>query len=259
MNLTSSEQATLNFYSWEYKYRGYYLFDTPVDIESPYIPFKHSLYSNNQYDFDDGKIPSLLQSISNLLLPPKKQEELEQEPLELEPKYLVFDNQPSLIGLLISFPKGTEIFPNRNIEFLSMLSFSEHLLSFEIVGKNDSINIQIVCSEKDRNHVTSLFKAYFPSVIIRDIEIDDFGFNTENTIAIADFGMNDEFMLPISTIDSLSIDPLTSIIASMDALTHNDVVVFQMLFKGITSPLAKDIPFSVSDGTGGSFFADAIV
>lgn len=30
-----------------------------------------------------------------------------------------------------------------------------------------------------------------------------------------------------------------------------------MLFKGITSPLAKDISYSVSDGAGGSFFSDA--
>ena len=37
--MTSSEQATLNFYNWEYRHRGYYHFDTPVDIEVPYVPF----------------------------------------------------------------------------------------------------------------------------------------------------------------------------------------------------------------------------
>ena len=43
----------------------------------------------------------------------------------------------------------------------------------------------------------------------------------------------------------------------MESVQRNDVVVFQILFKGITSPLAKDITYSVTDGVGGSFFADA--
>ncbi len=255
MGLSASDEATLNFYQWEYKYRGYYHFETPVYIEPPHIPFKH--LTDFQYDFDDGRVPSLLDRFSNLLSPSDKQKEIELEQSELNPDYLVFDDQPHLIGLSISFPKGTEIFSNRNVEFLSMLSFSEHALSFEIIGGKENIVIQIVCSERDRNHVISLFKAYYPSVIIREIEVGNFGFSNESTIAIADFGINCEFMLPIATVDSLSIDPLTSIIATMDALVQDDIAVFQVLFKGVSSPLAKDITASVSDGAGGSFFSDA--
>ena len=138
-----------------------------------------------------------------------------------------------------------------------MLSFTAHLLSFEIVGTNNEITIQIVCSEVDKSRVLSHLQAYFPNSILKDIEINDFGFSTEQDIAIADFGLNDEFIRPITNTDSFSIDPLTSIIATIDALQTDDVAVFQILFKGITSPLAKDIPYSVSDGSGGSFFADA--
>lgn len=99
--------------------------------------------------------------------------------------------------------------------------------------------------------------AYYPSIIINISKVDDFGFSTKGDIAIADFGLNDEFMRPIAITDSFSIDPLTSIIATMESLQNDDVVVFQMLFKGITSPVSKDITYSVSDGAGGSFFSDA--
>ena len=66
--MTASEQATLNFYNWEYRHRGYYHFDTPVDIEIPYVPFYHSTYSNTPIT-DDGRAPSLLKSFTKLLLP----------------------------------------------------------------------------------------------------------------------------------------------------------------------------------------------
>lgn len=256
MNLTSSEQATLNFYQWEYRHRGYYHFDTPVDIEVPYIPFYHST-SVDIPVLDDGRVPSLFKSISNLLSPPKTKEEPQQEIEEVKPKLLEFGRQPNLVGLSISFAKGTEILPSRNTEFLNMLTFTEHLLSFEIVGTSEDIKIQVVCSDLDAGRAQSHFSAYFPTTIIKKTEITDFGFSSNSGVAIADFGLHDEYMRPITTADSFSIDPLTSVIAIMESLHNDDIAVFQILFKGITSPLAKDITYAVSDGAGGSFFTDA--
>jgi hypothetical protein len=256
VNLTISEQATLNFYQWEYRHRGYYHFDTPVDIEVPYIPFYHTT-SVDTTVLDDGRVPSLFKSISNLLSPPKTKEEPQQEIEEVTPRLLEFGTQPSLVGLSVTFAKGTEILPSRNTEFLNMLTFSEHLLSFEIVGASDEIQIQIVCSDLDIGRVQSHFSAYFPAAIIKKTEITDFDFSSDSDVAIADFGLHDEYMRPITTADSFSIDPLTSVIATMESLQNDDIAVFQILFKGITSPLAKDITYAVSDGAGGSFFADA--
>jgi hypothetical protein len=254
--LSRGEEATLNFYQWEYRHRGYYHFDTPVDIEVPYKSFRHTTYSNAPIE-DDGRVPSLFKSFTKLLAPTKEKEELTEEVAEIEPHFLAFDSKSNLFGLSIIFPKGTEIQPNRNIEFLNMLSFTENLLSFEIVGNSENITVQLVCSEFDKGRVESNLKAYFPTAIILTTQIDDFGFISENDIAIADFGLNDEYMRRITAADSFAIDPLTSVIAIMESLQLNDVVVFQILFKGISSPLANDITYSVSDGAGGSFFADA--
>lgn len=252
--LSASEKATLNFYRWEYQYRGYYHFDTPINIEVPYTPFRHITHSNSVKD--DGRVPSLFKQFTKLIT--QKEEEAQEEKVEkLEPHFLSFEEKPNLAGISIVFPKDTEILPNRNIEFINMLSFSEDLISFEIIGSSEEIKIQIVCSDKDIHRVQSHFKAYFPSVNIRNIEINDFGFSSNRNIAIADFGLNDEFMRTISITDSFTIDPLTSVIAIMESLSSSDIVVFQVLFKGITAPLTKDISYSVSDGAGGSFFDDA--
>ncbi|WP_299059220.1 DUF87 domain-containing protein [uncultured Polaribacter sp.] len=252
-----NELATLNFYQWEYMHRGYYHFDAPIDIEVPYVPFQHKSPTDTQI-VDDGKAPSLFKTISDNFLPAAKIErETEIEEREVTAHYLPFENKPTLVGLSLSFPNGTEIQPKRNVELLNMLSFSQHLLSFEIIGDCENITIQIVCSTEDVTRVESHFQAYFPIAIIRNIEITDFGFVTNRDIAIADFGLHDEHVRSIATVDSFAIDPLTSVIATMESIQQSDVVVFQILFKGITSPLAKDITYAVSDGAGGSFFADA--
>jgi len=254
--ISLQEETTFNFYSWEYKHRGYYHFDTPVKIEVPYVPFRHITHSSIPF-IDDGKVPSLFRQVTKLLLSPKEKETSKQEITENEPRFLAFDDKPNLISISLCFPNGTEIFPSRNIEFLNMLSFTEDIISLEIHGDSNNITIQLVCSEHDIMRVQSHLQAYFPTAIIRDTNINDFNFSDTNDIAIADFGLNDEYMRPINTLDSFAIDPLTSVIAIMDSLQENDVAVFQILFKGITSPLAKDITYSVSDGFGGSFFADA--
>lgn len=253
--MTISEQATLNFYQWEYRHRGYYHFDTPVDIEVPYLPFRHSTYSHTPI-IDDGRVPSLFQSIGKLLSPPTKKEE-PQKLKELEPSYLAPENSPLYVGFSITFPKDQDILPRVNTEFLNMLAYSEYPISFEIVGNSESITIQFVCNEQDRGRIESHIKAYFPMVIIQNIDIESFGFDSSRDVAIADFGVNDEFVRPIAITDNFSIDPLTSMMATMEYLKPNDTVVFQTIFKGITSPLAKDITYAVSDGVGGSFFADA--
>ena len=254
MSLSQSELATLNFYKWEYLHRGYYHFDTPVDIEVPYTRFTHREYISS--GVDDGQVPSIWERVAGLVKPKEQEKKQEEAPI-LEPTLLSPDDVPNLVGFSISFPKAKDINPIRNQEFLNMLSFSCHPISFEILGTFETITIQMVCSTLDKERLQSHLKAYLPNCILKEIEVDSFEFYADGDIAIADFGVNDEFMRPIQTVASFIVDPLTSIIATLDNLQIDDTALFQILFKGLTSPLAKDIVYAVSDGAGGSFLADA--
>ncbi len=255
MNLSSSEQNTLAFYQWEYRHRGYYHFDTPINIEPPYMPFRYSSY--REYEgIDDGRVPNIFQRIGDFFS--LKEEELkEKKEEEYTPQFLSYNDNIELVGITINFPDKTIISSLRNIEFLNMLSYSEYPISFEIIGTSENITLQIITSKYDRERIVTQLRAYFAKVIIQENDNIDFGFNLNEDIAIADFGLNDEFMRPITFNSSSHIDPLTSVIAIMDSLYGNDRIVLQIIFKGITSPLAKDIHYAVSDGQGGSFFSDA--
>jgi DNA helicase HerA-like ATPase len=253
MNLSLSQQATLNFYEWEYLGRGYYLFDRMVDIEPPYRPFYFRPQPIER--IDDGKL-TLLGSLSKIFTKKEEKENKESlEELSIHPKYINF--QRELKGFSVSFNYVQEISPLVSLEFLNMLSNCSDTISFEVLAAGEKITIQFICSVSDLVRVQSNLKAYFPHVLIKDIDVYDLGFNLQKEIAIADFGFHDEFMRPIHTAQSFSIDTLTSLVASMDNLREGETVLFQIIFKSVSSPWVQDITRSVSDGSGGSFFSDS--
>ena len=253
MNLTASEKATLHFYEWEYLGRGYYHFDEMVALEPPFIPFYHKSFRDDTY-LDDGKVTSLFGRLSNLLTDNKPKEE-EFVAKQVKPNLAKVTRQ--LVGFSFTFQKGQEISSVISVEFLNMLTYSQHPISFEIIGTYDNISVQFVCGLEDSDRLQSHLKAYFPSIIIKDIEVYNIGFDFNKTIAIVDFGLENEFMRPIQTSNSFTIDSLTSIIATLNNLEYGDTALFQILFQGVTAPWSKNILTAVSDGMGGSFFADA--
>tara|TARA_R110002072_G_scaffold260722_14_gene419349 strand:- start:36453 stop:39005 length:2553 start_codon:yes stop_codon:yes gene_type:complete len=100
----------------------------------------------------------------------------------------------------------------------------------------------------------SHLKAFFPTIIIQIKDALDINFDLNETVAIADFGLDNEFMLPTNNTNSLVIDPLTSIIATLESLEKSETAIFQIIFKGVTAPWSRDMLYSVSDGHGSSFF-----
>ncbi|MFT5890394.1 MAG: hypothetical protein ACI9Y7_000484 [Dokdonia sp.] len=254
MSLSALEKATLNFYEWDYLGRGYYSYNEQVDLEPNYVPFRHTTISHEKY-IDDGRVPSLLDDFIGLF----SKKEVKEEVVEDTPVFKANRSSYTELnaGFSLSFRKGEEISSLISGEFLNMLSFSEAPISFEIIGTYDSITIQIACSQSDKLRIESHLKAYFPLVIIKDIVVEELPFNTNHVIGICDFGISDELARPITIPTSFAIDPLTSIIATMDHLGFDDIIVMQVIFKGVTAPWARDIPYAVSDGMGGSFFPDS--
>ncbi len=251
--LSVSEQAIVEFYEWEYKGRGYYHFPFCVEIEPPFKPFNRNFYNNYPAGFDDGKNPSYLKQLKSIFTT----KETEKAPKEEEflPKSIEF--RPSLITLKVSFFNRQKIDKNVFRELLNMLAISDTQIAFEVIGTNEKIAIQFTCSKKDELRIRSLVTAYYPNIIISEESSFDFPFNERNKIAICDFGLEEEFMRPINSSQDFSLDSLTSVFGVLESLHEGDVVVFQILFKGVRNAWSKNILKSVSDGQGKSFFVDA--
>lgn len=244
------EKATINFYTWESRGRGYYHFDKPIEIEPPYIPFVPITISHDKH-VDDGKV-TLFGDLKKFFNTSEEKKDDDIVVPEILPHSV--NSQPELECIEILFPDGTEIPIASMHEFLNILSFSESSLSFEVLSQHNSITIQFSCSKYDRSRLMSHLKAFFPNIILKSKEALDINFDLDVPVAIADFGLDHEFMLPIAKTESLNIDPLTSIIATLGTLDHDETAIFQIIFKGVTAPWSQDMMYSVSDGRGGSFF-----
>ena len=240
----NSEEAVENFYDWELKGRGYLLFSYPVNLEPTYREL-YQFSTNSEY-VDDGKVPTLFERLFS-----SKKQVIREEVVEERPPKL-FEYSPFLKQLKICFPSKPDFDDSLSLEFLNMLSESKDQISFEIIGKYNSIEIQIVCSLKDHKRILHLLIAYFPNSIITDTNLKPLPFDTDRKILMADFGYNEEFMRPINS----DIDSLTGIMAVLDNLGISEVVMLQIIFKGVKHTWANGILNSISSGST-SFFPDS--
>ncbi len=253
------QALTNQFYSWERRGRGWYLFDYPVDLEPPFEPFFYHARSQPKQYIDDGKRPTGLSWIADVFKDTPKPEPLEQE----EDEDIELDPFPSsahgpLYCLAVSLPVGRKVRPEEAEQLLFMLSSSSSPISFEIIATHKSIRIQFVCREKDLHHIQSQIKSYFPDCLIHDKtdELDEIIIQGHMT-CIADFGLSEEFTRPIAMPKGFDLDPLIGLFGVLENLSEGEQGVVQILFSGAVNAWAESIMRSVMDNEGGAFFMDA--
>ncbi|MBS1619130.1 MAG: type IV secretion system DNA-binding domain-containing protein, partial [Bacteroidetes bacterium] len=255
---TKAEQITQNFYNWERAGRGWYVFETPVDLEPIFTPFFP--IADTWSGIDESFRPSLFsKAISFLTQESKPKEAVTEDSTPDVPQAFPFTSEESLESFSISFPKGAKPSKGAAIErFLTMLSSTNSTVCFEIVAWNDLIRLQFVCRASDRAHIESQVRAYFPSVILQigTAYIDNI-VDLEKPVAILDMGLEEEFMRPIAMSEKFDSDPLTGFYGILDTLQDDEQAVIQILFKGTSNPWAQSIIASVTDHTGESAFMNA--
>ncbi|MBS1683184.1 MAG: type IV secretion system DNA-binding domain-containing protein [Bacteroidetes bacterium] len=254
-----SERLTSQFYNWERIGRGWYVFNSPVELEPEFIPF-FGHFMPQPPVIDDGKRHTVLsylsESVRNALSPKKQaQEELQ---IEYETRAYRFDSEEPLTAVSLSLPEGEKLRPDEIIQLLVMLSQTEAQISFEIIATGQSIRLQFVCRESDTLHVQSQVKAFLPKCILHDRSNELATFIVLNQYTqICDLGLKDEFTRPIAMPERFDVDPLTGLFGVLEHLQENDRAIIQVLFKGTVNPWASSIIRSVTDGKGDSFFMDA--
>src|SRR5439155_5133574 len=102
-------------------------------------------------------------------------------------------------------------------------------------------------------------KAHFPeAVLVEPRQALRQGWEAVGTAAVVvNFGLAREFMVPLRVIKSFDADPLVTIAGALSGLGDGEMAVFQVLLQAARHPWAESVMRAVSDGEGGSFFADA--
>ncbi len=259
MAASLSEQLTAQFYEWEQYGRGWYVFDSPVELEPIFEPF-WGHHIDVPY-VDDGKRHTILSYLSASIkgaLTPRKEATPEIYTESAPPQAYRYISVHALRGFSISMPQGEKLKAPEIEKFLVMLSYCQVQVSFEIIATHTSIRLQFVCAEPDALHIQSQLKAYFPTCILQDQTANLHQIiNEESFFSIVDFGLQQEFTRPFAFDLKFEPDPLTGLFGVLEHLQEGEQAAVQILFKGAVNSWAESIMRSVSDGKGDSFFMDA--
>lgn len=252
------EILTFQFYNWERRGRGWYVFENPVHLEPEFVPFfGHFLTKTNKFE-DDGLRKTTFQKIFELLKDKPKEQEEETESLYDEIKSYIYDEVTTLTAIRIIIPNAHKVSPEQNESLLLMLSNTEFPVSYEIIGTSDKIHIQFVCSDRDSAILKSQLKAFFPGVIVTEnIQYLNDVVSNEGYAYITDFGLKEEFMRALEMDNKFKIDPFTGFFGILDNLQESEQICLQVLFTKVVNPWSESIMRSVMDDRGDAFFANA--
>ena len=254
-----SDQLTTRFYQWEERGRGWHVFEFPVELEPGFHPFFGHFAPPVAVSHDDGKRHTILSGLASVFSRKKSFRGTGLRPGQIFRTYRHTRTSEILIlqATRIVFPKDEQAAMSDMSRLLMMLSYTEHTVSFEIVATQASIGIQLTCNAFDEAHVCGQVKAYFPSAILtRHLPGLDIIADNIQTCVI-DFGLKDEFMRPLALAGELKQDPYMGLFGALEQLSGEERGIVQILFKGTINPWSESIIRAVSDGEGGSFFADA--
>lgn len=255
--MTNAEYFTERFYAWEYRGRGWHLCDGPIELEPPYIPYVR-IPPKQQY-IDDGKRHTWVSKAIEYFKDSK--EPHQDDTVELDYETLLpfaFEEEPALIALQVKTPRERKITPERVKALLTMLSYADAPISFEIIGTAQEIVVQFVCHVRHAPLVHSNVTAYFPELTIAENDTYLYNiFNPDIPIYLTDFGLQEEFIRPLAVSKNYAIDPLTSMFGALDALKDDEQAGVQMLFMGTANSWPESIVNSVTLADGTSFFSDA--
>jgi hypothetical protein len=260
--LTLTERITASFYAWELRGRGWELASYPVELEPPFRRcFMLPQLREPQAPYDDGRRPTFLSAIIDVVrglttsaavvaaAPGAPYEE--QEPFPA-------DDNGSLVTLRVRVPRDLASTPAVAMQLLRALSAGLHPIAVEFVGCGGMVSLQVTCNATDREHIAESIAGYVPEVVITE-ETDHLttSWDREKPSVVVDFGLSNEFFLPLQIFTTFSIDPYIALLPALARAADDEIACLQILFVRVHNPWDRIVLEAVVDSKGGSLFADA--
>lgn len=118
--------------------------------------------------------------------------------------------------------------------------------------------MEVTCAEGDAERVFALLASFVPEAsVIEGAPLLRRLWDDGWTQRVVDFGLSQEFVLPLPGRDAFSLDPYVTLIPALARARGGEFVAVSVLFEGVWNPWDKAIREAVSDGEGGCLFSDA--
>ena len=247
---------TAGFYRWEMRGRGWMVWPDPVELEPPFDPYQHRI-APSRFE-DDARTTSWFQRwlasmFSSRADPPDERELQNEDPTPALAR--VFE----LVEFQVALPPDVKVSPEQAEQLLVALSATVHPVSFEVLGTSENISVQLACSIADAPNVRGQVLSCFPDSVLTDTQdfLSDRWESSGEGSLVVDFGLSEEFMRPLKTVQRFEVDPLIAVVGAIHELALGEVAVLQVLFQGARENWASNVLRSVTDLAGDPFFIDA--
>lgn len=259
------ESLTRQFYQWETRGRGWRLYPYPVELEPPFRPVYY-FDDSQQNPVDDGRVTTFFSRLlegSRQSANHKNQDQplidCRERLAELDEPVLCDYHEEDFREIQITLPKDFKITAPVARQFLLSLSYCRYPVSFEIIGTKKQTVVQFASTEEDFEQLYQQLIAYFPGCTL--VESDDHLYaqwnDNGNSDLIVDFGLSNEFMMPLQPVTNFDIDPLIALTGAMSDLGSSEVGVFQVILQKTRNAWAEEIMDSIRFFDGTPFFANA--
>jgi len=247
------EIISAQFARWEQRARGWRVWPEPVRPEPPFEEFTGYALSPAQPLQDDGRKPGLLASLFDQIekklnpAPPVIVDDVvEPEPLPVEE---ALDSE-----FAVSLPASLAIDDAVLRAFFDSLAVCSEPTCFEVFARNESVIFQFASCASDASSLRRQLRAFFPEIVFieRQNFLSDAWIETEGTSFVVDFGLANEFMLPLET--DYRLDPLVGLVGALSSLRSDELAVFQVLFQPARHSWGNSIWRSVTDRSGKNLF-----
>jgi hypothetical protein len=251
----TDELLSAQYYRWELRGRGWFVHEEPVSVEPPFCPFYGHYLPAAAPLADSGRHDSLLGGLWNRVHAALEGQAESEPDIEDEPEAEGWLRGSPVVELQFSFPKA-ERFPKEAMAgWLVHASLAEEPMAFEIVATAAEIVVQIAASESDAPGIAKAIHSFFPGVQLREerAHLGDLWLETEGDPAIAEFGLERDFMMPLSTGGA---DWYGGLLGTLGQLEDEEIGVVQVLFRPVEHSWAESALRAVTDNEDGPFFVN---
>lgn len=253
-----SEHLAKQFYAWEQRGRGWQVYGYPVVLEPPFRPFIGYIPFPGA-GHDDGRKAGLLESVwcamgGKTADPPRVQVHQFDEP---EPD--VDPEEEDCLELQIRLPSAVDITPELSEQLLSNLLASQQKIGFELLGIGPEIILQFVVPESHAGDLRASIETYIPDIVVasRATLRTAWETNSFDETVVVDFGLSNEFLLPLATPRSFKIDPLLGFLSTLEALDEHELGLVQVLFEQARQPWGRTAVGWLTGTDGAPIFPDS--
>ena len=220
------------FSTWKKRGRGWQVWDYAVNLEPVFSPIKLFAPQIMVPTRDDARMQSDFQGLfgrnQNTQLTDNNQRPLEANLTnDVSVKPITFYRSEELTEFQILLPQDLEISPVLSEQFWLSLTSCPTPISFEFIANASQIIIQIACDTSYALHLKNQLKTFFPNLYLKKQKgfLTSY-FDNRQPVAIADFGLSRNFLLPLQLFRSFNPDPLTGLISSLGNLQTDEKALF---------------------------------